>query len=48
MKDGTIFAWHRSRINPSAESLADYGIKGTNDYRDMWRKRNIYDLKSNL
>ena len=41
-RDGTIIAWHRSRLNPNATSMADLGATGTNDYRQLWNQRRIY------
>lgn len=40
-RDGSIIAWHRSRLNPEA-TLADLGAIGTNDYRQIWRERRVY------
>ncbi len=42
LRDGTIMAWHRTRINAEAESLADLGLEGTNNYRDLWANRKVY------
>jgi hypothetical protein len=41
-REGVIFAWHRSRSNPDASSLADLGATGTNDYRLLWKERRVY------
>lgn len=42
LRDGTILAWHRSRLNPDASTLADLGAEGTNNYRLLWRDRCVY------
>ena len=41
-REGGIIAWHRSRLNPDATSLADLGATGTNDYRKLWKERRVY------
>jgi mannosyltransferase OCH1-like enzyme len=41
-REGVIIAWHRSRLNPNATSLADLGAIGTNDYRLLWKERRVY------
>jgi len=41
-REGGIIAWHRSRLNPNASSLADLGATGTNDYRLLWKERRVY------
>ena len=45
LQDGTIFAWHRSHFtdNPNdMNDLSSFGLKGGNDYRILWRDRNVY------
>ena len=42
MRTGEIFAWHRSYLNPNFKSLSDFGLEGGNDYRKLWRDRNVY------
>tara|TARA_Y100001968_G_scaffold327779_1_gene373538 strand:+ start:638 stop:1390 length:753 start_codon:yes stop_codon:yes gene_type:complete len=42
LRDGTIFAWHRSHFRNEQNILDTYGLKGGNDYRTLWRDRLIY------
>ncbi len=42
LRDGTIMAWHRSRIDPNGSTLEDLGAKGTNDYRTLWHERKVF------
>tara|TARA_Y100001968_G_C19412386_1_gene747051 strand:- start:832 stop:1575 length:744 start_codon:yes stop_codon:yes gene_type:complete len=42
LRDGTIFAWHRSHFHNDLNGLNKFGLKGTNDYRKLWQDRNIY------
>ena len=42
LRDGTIFAWHRSHFTNNPKPLLDLGVKGGNDYRKLWRDRMIY------
>ncbi len=42
LKDGTIFAWHRSRFETDSNYMASLGLKGGNDYRLLWRDRKVY------
>ena len=42
LRDGTIFAWHRSRFMSTPNVLNAIGMKGGNDYRQLWKKRMVY------
>ena len=42
LRDGTIFAWHRSHFNDNENNLPSLGVKGGNNYRELWRDHKVY------
>ena len=45
LNDGTICGWHKSSWHPEhpgGGDLASVGLKGTNNYNEIWRNRQVY------
>jgi mannosyltransferase OCH1-like enzyme len=47
LPDGNILAWAKPWLSNGPISLNSLGAEGTNDYKEMWSKRNIYNPNIN-
>lgn len=47
LPDGNILAWAKPWLSNGPVELSSLGAEGTNDYKEMWMNRNIYDLNIN-
>jgi len=48
---GIIYGWHKSAWHPEhpgGGDLASVGLKGTNNYNQMWRSRQVYGEESRV
>ena len=46
-QDGSIVAWHKSawhRNHPGGGDLTCFGLKGTNNYQELWAKRSVFSI----